>query len=131
MALRFCPRCRAEVDDVGGFCLLGHRFPAAPVEDPIADLRAEVDKAFEKIGSEVPTVGSVVGPALVAQPKRPSVFDDLALTPEDEELVIEPHRDVWAELREDVTVSRNDPITAFAPAPSMDWGSSKARKKRR
>jgi hypothetical protein len=47
MTTRFCPGCEAEVEDTGGFCLLGHRLA---LEAPVASLKAlreEVDKSFE------------------------------------------------------------------------------------
>jgi hypothetical protein len=47
MTTRFCPGCEAEVEDTGGFCLLGHRLA---LEAPVASLktlREEVDKSFE------------------------------------------------------------------------------------
>jgi hypothetical protein len=47
MTTRFCPGCRSEVEDTGGFCLLGHRLA---LEAPVASLtalRAEVDDHFE------------------------------------------------------------------------------------
>jgi hypothetical protein len=50
MTTRFCPGCQAEVQDTGGFCLLGHRLA---LEAPVASLKAlreEVEGSFE--GSE-------------------------------------------------------------------------------
>ncbi len=48
MATRFCARCGADVEDVGGFCLLGHRLATEAGMPSLGDLRAQVDKAFER-----------------------------------------------------------------------------------
>lgn len=126
-AVRFCPRCSADVDDVGGFCLLGHRFPATAADDPLADLRAEVDLAFQKVQAEV---------ALALDPMR-------ALAAENESSEADSNADemleeiqvtskaLWASLEEETPVSRNDPIVAFAPSPRMDWGPADSKLKRR
>jgi hypothetical protein len=47
---RFCPGCRAEVEDTGGFCLLGHRLAHDPPVASLKALREETDASFE--GSE-------------------------------------------------------------------------------
>ena len=51
---RFCPGCRAEVEDTGGFCLLGHRLALDPPVASLKALREEVDKSFS--GSELRAV---------------------------------------------------------------------------
>ena len=35
MALRFCPTCKADVEDVGGYCRLGHRLKLEPFAEPL------------------------------------------------------------------------------------------------
>ncbi len=129
--VRFCTRCRAEVEDVGGFCLLGHRFPVTPADDPLADLRAEVDQAFQKVQVEVATA---------LDPARISTADllraDLSSPePKDEDEMLEEmqvtSKALWAPLGEDAPVLRNDPIVAFAPSPRMDWGPEDPKLKRK
>ena len=125
--VRFCPKCRADVEDVGGFFLLGHRFAATPAEDPLADLRAEVDQAFQKVQAEVAValgpIESLATENVAAGDPRP-----------DEELLEEiqvTSKALWASLEEDVEVSGTDPIAAFAPSPRMDWGPDDSKHKRR
>lgn len=48
MTTRFCPGCRTEVQDAGGFCLLGHRLALEPPTASLQELRAEVDGSFEE-----------------------------------------------------------------------------------
>jgi hypothetical protein len=130
MARVFCPRCRAEVDDVEGFCLLGHRLPIEVLPDPIADLRVAVDAAFDQVEVDLKTM-STVGPAQAPPPSAPSVFSSLAPAgDEDDDLarrMVEAKRSVWAELTADQDLSLNDPIAGFAPSPRMDWGPEKRR----
>ncbi len=38
---RYCPRCDAEVEDAGGYCLLGHPLRLASEMPSLADLRSE------------------------------------------------------------------------------------------
>jgi len=101
MSERFCPRCNASVEDVGGFCLLGHRLSEASSRGTLSELRAEVDQAFEEARVKVAvTLGEVVGP-----PPPPPV---MATTP--------------VFVYEEPQAAGSDPITEFAPAPRMDWG---------
>ena len=137
MSLRFCSRCRADVEDVGGYCLLGHPLPQDAV-DPISDLRAEVDKAFEKIKIEIPVTGMASafkgGGASPAPGSTMEAYEELRGS--DEELVEEmaqTRTDYWSQLRDevDVSVSRDDPILSFSPSPRMEWGPEKGRRRRR
>ncbi len=61
---RFCQRCATEVEDTGGYCLLGHRLSLdAPVAS-LEELRAEVDRSFEEARLEVEAlVSSTLGAA--------------------------------------------------------------------
>jgi hypothetical protein len=96
MALSFCPRCSSRVEDKGGYCLLGH--PLRPEESPLADIRREVDDAFHDSfpgGLEPPL--APVGAAWEIN-SEPSPSRSPRYLPPD------------------------DPISAFAPAPRMDWG---------
>lgn len=135
MSLRFCSRCRADVEDVGGYCLLGHPLPQDAV-DPISDLRAEVDKAFEKIKIEIPLTGMASAFKSAGSPSPATVDAYEELRGSDEELVEEmaqTRTDYWSQLRDevDVSVSRDDPILSFSPSPRMEWGPEKGRKRRR
>lgn len=138
MTMRFCPKCDSEVEDTGGFCLLGHRLALDPPFASIEELRAEVDRSFDEARAEVAAVvsGAVTGPARrVAPPPPPPppaattppaevTVPDTAVTPETVSYLppAAPKADsVWAELDDDIDIS-NDPISAFAPAPRMDWG---------
>ena len=56
MTIRFCPRCATDVEDAGGFCLLGHRLALDPPAGTMEDLRAEIDRAFEEAQLEVAAV---------------------------------------------------------------------------
>ena len=130
MELRFCPRCRADVEDAGGFCLLGHRFPVADA-DPIADLRAQVDNAFSKVQLEVAAVFETEPASDVPTPAPSSLYEELA---EDDGEVAEEmrvtSRKVYEELAFDAPVSRTDPIIAFSPSPRADWGPEKGHGRR-
>jgi hypothetical protein len=135
MSLRFCSRCRADVEDVGGYCLLGHPLPQDNV-DPISDLRAEVDKAFEKIKVEVPVTGMASAFRASGGSLSPAVEPYEELRASDEDLVEEmaqTRTDYWSQLRDevDVSVSRDDPILSFSPSPRMEWGPEKGRRRRR
>lgn len=131
--LRFCPRCRTDVEDAGGFCLLGHRFPVAE-GDPVADLRAEVDSAFEKVRFDLEgalsRVDQRVPASVAAAPSAPlPVYEQLR--DDDSELVAEiksARHDVWSELRDDKPISRDDPIVAFSPSPRAEWGPDRSRR---
>ena len=138
MSLRFCSRCRADVEDVGGYCLLGHPLPQDAV-DTISDLRAEVDKAFEKIKVEIPVTGmasAFTGAGAAPPPPGAAVEAYEELRGSDEELVEEiaqTRTDYWSQLRDEVDVSdpRDDPILSFSPSPRMEWGPEKGRRRRR
>ena len=132
MARTFCPRCRAEVDDVEGFCLLGHRLPDLPADDPIAELRDAVEAAFNQVEVDLKQLSAVPQNPAAAAPEAPSVFaalepsadveDDLA------ERMVEAKRSVWADLTRDQDLALNDPIAGFAPSPRMDWGPERRRR---
>ncbi len=131
MDLRFCPRCRAEVEDAGGYCLLGHTFPPAPEEDPIADLRAEVDEALSKVRIDLHAVAASAASTAPALPARSLGYE--ALAPRDEDVaeeIVEGRRDLWNELSTDTKIEGNDPILFFSPSPRMEWGPERRRRRR-
>jgi hypothetical protein len=135
MNVRFCPRCRADVEDVGGFCLLGHRL-AAPIEDdPIADLRAEVDRAFEKVQVDIAAaLDPLQSLALENEIPAPVASGSVEPTPEPEQMLEDMQvtsKALWKPLEDETPLSGNDPIVSFAPSPRMDWGPEKDKGKRR
>lgn len=127
MVERYCPECRTEVEDVGGFCLLGHDLRLrAMTESTLGDLRAEVDRAFEQarvqvaaITGEVPTVPGNPPPP----PPPPPLPDDL------EEQTKTHMQELWAGFEEEPQTPW-DPITQFAPSTRMDWGPGEKSKRR-
>ena len=151
MSMRFCPKCDQEVEASSGHCLLGHRLALDPPVASIGDLRKEVDDAFAE-ALEVAAVATGPAPAVrprrvgppppppprrklgspssvtqkpVAPPQVPGPTVDLGpgAVPTEEELL--SHKaSVWKDLDKEVDLV-GDPIGAFAPPPSMDWGPSK------
>ncbi|MDQ4142857.1 MAG: hypothetical protein M3198_03780 [Actinomycetota bacterium] len=67
MTTRFCTRCDNEVEDAGGYCLLGHRLALEPLSASLSDLRKEIDDAFESARIEV---AAVVSGTEITQPMR-------------------------------------------------------------
>lgn len=101
----FCNGCNAEVENAGGFCLLGHRLsafaPPPPPPPAMADLREAVSQVFEEAA------------AVVAGPEEPQN------QPSRYASSIER---TWAELETAPAPAPDDPINTFAPPPRMDWG---------
>ena len=138
MSQRYCPRCGDEVEDTGGFCLLGHSLRLAPATFSMNELRDEVDQAFEEARA---TVAAVLEPVVTRTsatppPPPPALSASSQQSPaspppsSDEEYVARgAFRDVWAGLHEEISVDNDDPIAAFAPPPRMDWGPEKTRRK--
>ena len=148
MANRFCPTCRAEVEDVGGFCLLGHSLKLTSEVHTIGELRAEVDKAFEDARAEVAQLlaAAPVPPAPVEGPVMPPVPQPQAAMPAPppprqaevgaaaaESAPETTSHAVWETLSNEVTgpLAYEDPIAAFAPSPRMDWGPDRNRLRRK
>ncbi len=133
MQLRFCPRCRADVEDVGGFCLLGHRLPEAVVSDPVDDLRVEVDLALSKVERDVAAaLDAQDGSSASAEvPAEVPVWQQLK---DDDEEVAEDmratSRKIYDELSDNEPVSRTDPIIAFSPSPRAEWGPERGNGRR-
>jgi hypothetical protein len=50
---RHCTRCDAEVEDTGGYCLLGHPLRHTMETASLDDLRQEVEAAFESAADDV------------------------------------------------------------------------------
>ena len=74
MKLRFCERCSAEVEDVDGFCLLGHPLPAVQFVGYVLDgdgtvldeVSFEDERTAQKWTAE--RLGSTPGAVLVGRP---------------------------------------------------------------
>jgi hypothetical protein len=114
MSFRHCPRCGTEVEDVGGYCLLGHPLRLSAPVDSLKELRAEVDRAMIDVKSQVEMlqtvpVGVGEGPPPPPSTTRPGLFATLEAEP----------------------TSGTDPLEDFAPAPRMDWGPERGRLRRK
>lgn len=116
MSTRYCPRCRAEVENAEGFCLLGHPLKFEAPTDSLAHLRAEVDRAFEQATVEVAA-------AISAQPSAYVSAAEMSPPPPP------PTTRVFETI--DQPTRASDPLVEFAPAPRMDWGPEKQFFKRR
>jgi hypothetical protein len=107
MPLRYCRSCAGDVEDVGGYCLLGHPIKlSAPVPSG-AEMRAEVTRALGEVSLVLdgePATEAEDAPEEAAPPPPPE---------------IKPR--VW-ELLTGEAPPASDPITAFAPPAHMDWG---------
>lgn len=73
MANRFCSRCSAEVEDVGGFCLLGHDLRLEAPADSLTALRAEVNRTFDEARQHLADVmapAAAMAPVIVTPPNH-------------------------------------------------------------
>lgn len=145
MAHRYCPRCAAEVEDVGGFCLLGHPLKLESEVTSLQELRAQVDQAFEDARvqvaaalaapttSEIPPVVAPAPPRAAASPPAPPRTSAVADPPDGQapEQQDVASATVYSVLGVESQPSMKDPISAFAPAPRMDWGPGKTFLRRR
>ena len=123
MSERYCPKCRTDVEDVGGFCLLGHDLRLRAVTDvTMNELRADVDRAFETARVQVAAITGEI-PAVSAPPPPPPLPDDL------EEQTKTRMEELWAGFEEE-PASTSDPITQFAPDTRMNWGPGEKPKRR-
>ena len=106
MAQTFCHQCNANVEDTGGYCLLGHRLSSiAPPPPPAPSSTDETPPAT---------------PALHAIHNPP---------PAPESVTHRSYSDVidraWSALEATAMPAADDPINTFAPPPRMDWGPNK------
>jgi hypothetical protein len=132
MSVRFCERCRADVEDVGGFCLLGHRLTAPAEADPIADLRSEVDRAFEKVQVDIQAALDPLK-SLALENETPIPAGRVEPEPDGEQMLEDMQvtsKALWKPLEGETPLAGNDPIVAFAPSPRMDWGPEKDKGRR-
>ncbi len=122
MSLRHCRQCGTDVEDVGGYCLLGHPLRLAAPTDSLATLRAEVNQAFADVEVKVAEVlavganGQAVSSAQEPAPGSATAETSPAATAPPPP---PPPRSRVAQFEPSVGP---DPITEFAPAPKMDWG---------
>ena len=124
MSERYCPKCRTEVEDVGGFCLLGHDLRLRAVTDStLNELRADVDRAFEEARVQVAAITGEIPAVQAPPPPPPPLPDDL------EEQTKTRMEELWAGFEEE-TPPASDPITQFAPDTRMDWGPGEKTKRR-
>lgn len=139
---RFCQKCGNEVEDTGGFCLLGHRLTLDAPTASLDELRAEVDRSFEEARLEIEALVSSgsqgpPSPTPVAAPVGPTAHSTSPAAPVRRMPPPPPpparkvaYAQVWKELEKDIDLT-NDPINAFAPAPRLDWGPEKTKRLRR
>lgn len=106
MTTRLCRTCGTEVQDAGGYCLLGHSLREAPESGSLSALRAEVDRAFEEAQMVVDQSHGA-----------PASANEVLLPPPPP-----PRSDLFARLQIEQSVTDSDPMEGFAPAPRMDWG---------
>jgi hypothetical protein len=111
MPLRYCRVCDADVEDAGGYCLLGHPLKLDAPIPSVAEMRDEVSRALgearpeqEPSASDIEESAAVEAAPGAWKPPPPDV-----------------RAKVWQSL-EDAVPESADPITAFAPPPRMDWG---------
>lgn len=119
MGTRFCATCNSEVEESGGFCLLGHRLSLVAPRDSLSALRAEVDQAFENARAHV--VEALAPPPPPPPPASPAPVAAVAPA----------HHEMWDGLDTIQEIDAADPINSFAPPPRMDWGPSRTRLLRR
>jgi hypothetical protein len=148
MAHKFCSRCQAEVEDAGGYCLLGHELRAEPPVDSLTALRAEVNRTFDEARRELADVmapAAAMAPVIVTPPTstasmpeaRPTSFvpppppvqldEDFGVAEAlPEEIAPTAAHTLWDDIN-DAPLAPGDPIASFAPEPRMDWGPQKTR----
>ena len=144
MTSRFCPTCGAEVTDAGGYCLLGHSLRLQPPVESLAELRSEVDRAFEAARRQLAQViaegpGAPAGEHAQAPPAtnggQPVVGSPAVGAPVRRVPPPPPpppaRRDVFSRLEDESPASTSDPITAFAPPARMDWGPERSGLRKR
>ena len=121
MNTRFCEKCSADVEDVGGFCLLGHPLRLDPLIPSVAQVRHEVDRIFDEVRDQRSVReegGEGVSSSMEDTPGQP---------PPPPGRVGRGRRSLFDSLSDDPAAETHDPIEAFAPPPRMDWGPSERR----
>ena len=119
-ATRDCPRCGTQVEDVGGYCLLGHRLNEEAHPGSLSELRAEVDRAFEEAKVQVAVMLQGTAP-----PPPPTPTSNVPTAPPvhlDPPAAAPPAPRTAPLVIDTEPMLGTDPIVDFAPAPRMDWG---------
>jgi hypothetical protein len=132
MALRFCHRCACEVEDAGGFCLLGHPLRLEPPIPSVSHIRDEVTRAFDEARIEASDAeagddpgrepGDMPARVLRVEPSAPDPDPLDTSVPPPPPLGTQSRGTVWEALASEEPPDGSDPIAAFAPAARMDWG---------
>lgn len=122
MATRFCTTCNSEVEESGGYCLLGHHLALAAPRDSLTALRAEVDQAFEDARSHLVEA--------LTPPPPPPPAADVAIAPPAAAQPAIAQPTMWEGLDVIHAPEASDPINSFAPPPRMDWGPNRTLLKR-
>ena len=103
------------VEDKDGYCLLGHPLSRNPGDSSMADIRREVEDAFENSFPGLEPSLEPVGAAEVSEPTSsnfaPPTTSEVATA-----------REFPQSTRPPRYLPPEDPISAFAPPPRMDWG---------
>lgn len=139
MTTRYCARCDAEVEDTGGFCLLGHLLRSAPLLPTIGELRGDpgpdgADGILGPVRHETEAPRRVPEPELVmaaggrepaaspAEPPRPPASEE---TVEPDAMPAESSRyGLWDTLFSPgpARIVASDPIAGFAADGRINWG---------
>lgn len=106
----YCIRCDSEVENAGGFCLLGHRLSAAAPPPPPPPAMDDLAEAVAEVFEEAEAKLAALAPEAAQEP--PPLPSRYASSVER----------TWAELESAPAPSPDDPINTFAPPPRMDWG---------
>ena len=140
MTTRFCPRCDAEVEDTGGYCLLGHPLRAVPLVPTIGELRGEPapdtagwlpppvagTEASPRHSEPRPVMATVGGAKAQSQASaEPSPAAGPEEAREQDALPAESARyGLWDTLfsTEPSRIVANDPIADFAADGRINWG---------
>jgi hypothetical protein len=129
MPLRYCKLCDGDVEDVGGYCLLGHPLRLDAPIPSVAEMRDEISRALGEANLE-----SILAPTSEPLTEEPLGQPDPFNGDSDYRPVPPPPPEirptVWESLEIDAPATA-DPITAFAPPPRMDWGPERSGLKAR
>jgi hypothetical protein len=123
VSVRYCKVCAGDVEEVDGYCLLGHPLKLSPPS--VAEMRDEVARALGEARTEQrpDADGEAVPDALHSGDGNGlhHLWNARDMTWSPPPPVEDPRQTVWGPLVGDAA-DEGDPITAFAPASRMDWG---------
>jgi hypothetical protein len=118
MAQRFCSRCNAEVEDAGGYCLLGHDLRLEAPVDSLKALRAEVNRTFDEARREL---ADVMAPAAVLAPELDAGPPKLDLLPPSPRVVAEEPSRRPAPVRLDEAL-----VVEGHPGDAREWADARS-----